>query len=341
MTERHGRHTSISSLSPSRSQSADPIDTDSGREDTSSGSSNKPKTKTNGASKKHLTPDHFDFMLDWLERPGNYARVFGASGKTTIGGKETKNASVAFDEWAKHVSKAGSFLLTGANLRARFTRHLGKYKEIKRNEKAKGYGLTEEDYNNKIRTLAEKYEKECHSFERMDRIFGNKPDVHALASMEGGAGTTLKVQGALVDFNVFDYSKDDDGTVVGQVEDIALSVEDNHESVQDETFTIEDYPLDTDEGADEVDAAPIGPTKRPAVATAENNRDKRSKTSVERIPLLRVNVETPQGKGASFSHQLFEQMEANAKSTYSPLEIVELDTQSNPINFPLLQSKKK
>ncbi|KAG0271538.1 hypothetical protein BGZ96_005762, partial [Linnemannia gamsii] len=77
-------------------------------------------------------------------RPGNYARVFGASGKTTIGEKDNKSTNAAIDEWANHVSRAGSFQLTGVNLKARFIRHLGKYKEIKRFEQATGYGLSED-----------------------------------------------------------------------------------------------------------------------------------------------------------------------------------------------------
>lgn len=260
-------------------------------------------------------------MLDWLERPGNYARVFGTPGKTTIGGKETKNANVAIEEWARHVSKAGSFLLTGANLRARFTRHLGKYKEIKRNEKATGYGLTEEDYNNKIRTLAQKYEKECHSFERMDRIFGSKPNVHALASMEGGSGTILKVQGAVVDIGLFDEGNDDDddGTVIGQVEGVALTTEDNRviQPDQDEVVAVEDDHVEAEEEAENVVAAPIGPAKRGADAPAERNQDKRPKTNVGLIPPPRVNVGTPQGKGASFTNQLLEKMDNIAQSTYN------------------------
>ncbi|KAK3820976.1 MAG: hypothetical protein J3R72DRAFT_426959 [Linnemannia gamsii] len=127
-------------------------------------------------------------MLDWLERSGNYVRVFGASGKTTIGGKDNKSANVAIEEWASHVSKAGSFQLTG-------------------------YGLSQDDYNYKIRTLAQKYGEECHAFERMDRIFGYKPNIHALASMEGGLATTLKIQNALVDIDLID-DNDDEGMIL-------------------------------------------------------------------------------------------------------------------------------
>ncbi|KAF8943760.1 hypothetical protein BGZ47_005084 [Haplosporangium gracile] len=293
MAQQHDRHTPLPSQSSPPIYSDYPTDTDSGREETSSSTSTKTKAKTNGASKKHFTQDHFDFMVDWLERPENCARVFSASGKTTIGGKETKSANVAIEELAKHVSKAGSFILTGANLRARFTRHLGEYKEIKRNKKATGYGLTEEDYNNKIRTLAQKYEKECHSFECMDKIFGTKPNVSALASMEGGLSTMLKIQGTLVDIGLFDNGNrdGDDGSVVGQVEDDIFPIEENRTTlpVQHGIFTIEDDPLEAEERTENEVAAPIGPAKRSTDAPTESTRAKRPKASSERVPPLKLN----------------------------------------------------
>lgn len=71
MTERHNRQISVSSRSPIHSET--PTNTDSEQEGSTSGKSNQAKTKTKTAFKKHLTHDHFDFMLDRLEWPGRYA----------------------------------------------------------------------------------------------------------------------------------------------------------------------------------------------------------------------------------------------------------------------------
>ncbi|KAF9176084.1 hypothetical protein BGZ51_001763, partial [Haplosporangium sp. Z 767] len=111
--------------------------------------------------------------------------------------------------------------------------------------------------------------------------------------MEGGSGTTLKVQGAVASIDLFegDYD-DDDGTVIGQAEDFVLPVEDDRviQPVQDGIVTTEDDPLEEEGRVDEEEvAASIGPAKRPATARAENNRDKRTKTNAVRVPPPKVN----------------------------------------------------
>ncbi|KAG0350185.1 hypothetical protein BGX24_008205, partial [Mortierella sp. AD032] len=56
-------------------------------------------------SKKRLTPNHFDLMLDWLERDGNCKRIFGSTGKHVIG-KDTDISRKSFKEWACHTNLA-------------------------------------------------------------------------------------------------------------------------------------------------------------------------------------------------------------------------------------------
>ncbi|KAK3826774.1 MAG: hypothetical protein J3R72DRAFT_457532 [Linnemannia gamsii] len=299
MTERHNRHST---------------NTDSGQDGSASGKSNNVQTKKS-ASEQHLSHDHFDFMLDWLGRPGNYTRVFGASGNTTIGVKDNKSAKVAIEEWANHVSKAGSFQLTGVALKAEFTQYLGIYKGIKRAEQATGYGLTEDDYNKNIRTLAQKYGKECHAFERMDRIFSSKLDIHALASMEGGLVTTLKVRGVSVDVDLYDRN-DDEGTIFGQANDTVLSAEDDGVvlQIQDGIFSVENDPLEGTGRVEEEVAAPAERAKRGPAATTKNSRDKRPKTNtVLSLPPPKMNTKTSQRKSASFSNQFFERMDASTQ----------------------------
>jgi len=52
-------------------------------------------------------------MLDWLERPGHYHSVFGTPSKTTVGGRDTRSSSKAYEEWAVHVNETGKLSLTG------------------------------------------------------------------------------------------------------------------------------------------------------------------------------------------------------------------------------------
>ncbi|KAF9899033.1 hypothetical protein EC991_009746 [Linnemannia zychae] len=303
MVEQTIPNTSLPPHSPLPVDAEDPFDTDSGQEGSSS---SKPT-----ASKKHLTPKHYDLMLDWLERPGHYNMVFGSSGKTTVGGKETKSSSKAYEEWAVHVNETGKLSLTGKTLKARFGRYLTRYKNVKQQEKLTGYGLTDEDYSNRIRTIAQRFEKDCPCFERMDNIFGNKPNVHALANMEGGLTTRLEVQGQMVDL---DGLYDDDGETVFDQDDFLSVDEDNRatQSGQDRLVAIVDDPA---EDRDEEGAA--GLVRRAKRATAPSNRDvpsKRPKMNVTRVPPPKLNTGAPQAKGGSFSAAFLEGMKAKAES---------------------------
>ncbi|KAF9922793.1 hypothetical protein FBU30_007096 [Linnemannia zychae] len=275
MHEQHNRNIPT----PQSPQYDELTDTDSEIEGSSSGKPTKTKSKANSASKKHLTHDHFDFMLDWLERSGNYTRIFGINGKTTIGGKDNKSANVAFQE----------------------------------NENSTGYGLTEKDYTEHIRTLAQKYEKECYRFERMDKIFGQKPNINALASMEGGLGTTLKIQGMSVAVDLFNDGDgdgdDDDLTVISQNE-ILGAISDNNSVVtpaQDENDVGND-PLENED-----EQASPSHRKRTGSENSRNKHDKRQKMNAARIPPPRVNTGSLQDKKSSFSTQLFENMTATTQ----------------------------
>ncbi|KAG0286839.1 hypothetical protein BGZ97_007295 [Linnemannia gamsii] len=162
---------------------------DSGQEE----SSGAPARAINTGSKKHLTLNHYDFMLDWLERDGSYKRIFGTSGKPIIG---------------------------------------------KDND---SFGLTEEDYKDEVTTIAK---KDCPRFARMNKIFGKKPTVHALASMEGSVNRRLEVHGAeIVIEQLEDY---DEETVLGNDDD-DYQGERVDVPPQDEFADPEDNPLD--EGA--------------------------------------------------------------------------------------------
>jgi hypothetical protein len=251
-------------------------------------------------------------MLDWLERPGHYNYIFGTSGKTVIGGKENRSSSKAYEEWAIHVNKAGLLNLTGKTLKARFGRYLKRYKDIKSQEKLTGFGLTDDDYRNKIRTIALRFERDCPCFERMDKIFGTKPNVHALASMEGGLTSRLEVRGAEINL---DSLYDDDGETVFDQDDF-LNVEDDRTTwrAQSEIATIEDDLAG--EREEEGLSGPVRHAKRNAAPSEGSIQGKRPKTNVVRTPPSKLNVGAPQAKGSTFSAAFLEGMKAKADCMY-------------------------
>jgi hypothetical protein len=124
---------------------------------------------------------------------------------------------------------------------------LAKYKTIKSNERLTGFGLTEEDYKDEVTTIAKRYEKDCPRFARMNKIFGKKPTVHALASMEGSVNRRLEVHGAeIVIEQLEDY---DEETVLGNDND-DYQGERVDVPPQDEFADPKDNPLD--KGAQEL-----------------------------------------------------------------------------------------
>ncbi|KAG0256879.1 hypothetical protein BGZ95_005377 [Linnemannia exigua] len=272
-----------------------------------------------GASKKHLTTDHYDFLLDWLEREGSYVKIFGAVGKTSLAKKDTQSSKLGFDEWAAHVSQArGGLVLTGSSLKSRFRRYLDKYKKIKDDEKLTGFGLTEEDYKEKVTTISRRYENQCPRFERMDRIFGTKANVIALASMEGGMGTRLEVRG--MEVNLEQERDEDVETVIGHYDDsedptMATAAPVRAVLNLDDDEIVEEGPTQrtpAEEGRERKVPASTGQAKRPAKSSAGTVQDKRAKTETPRLALYTLNSGTSQSKSSFFVSAYLEGIKAKA-----------------------------
>ncbi|KAG0364527.1 hypothetical protein BGX24_004568, partial [Mortierella sp. AD032] len=278
-------------------------DSDSGQEEPSGA----PARAISIGSKKHLTLNHYDFMLDWLEREDSYKRIFGTSGKPVIG-KDTDRSRKAFKEWAYHTNLAGDPQLTAFSLKTRFGRYLTKYKAIKSNERLTGFGLTEEDYRNEVNTIAKRYEKDCPRFARMDKIFGKKPTVHALASMEGSVNRRLEVHGAEV---VIEQLRDYDDETLLEDNDDDYQGERADTPPQDELVDQEDNPLD--QGAQEL-LAVVRHGKRVSLAQVAPARGKRAKIEESRKPPPKLNVELSQSKGSSFATAYLDGVTAKAQS---------------------------
>ncbi|KAG0286101.1 hypothetical protein BGZ97_007549 [Linnemannia gamsii] len=303
---------------PTNDPSHDDLDASATSDSEQETSNNSNAHKAPGASKKHLTTDHYDFLLDWLERDGNYVKIFSAVGKTSLSKKEIQSSKQGFDEWAAHVSLAkGGLVLTGSSLKARFKRYLDKCKKIKEDEKLTGSGLTEEDYKERVTTISRRYQILCPRFERMDRIFGTKANVVALASMEGGMGTRLEVRG--VEFNLEQGPDDDEDTVIGHYGDreepsiaangptrVVLNL-DNDELVEE--------PFQEIKERDEREIiAVVGETKRPATSSAGSTQDKKPKTETLRSTLSTLNSGASQSKFSSFAFTYLEGVKVKADS---------------------------
>ncbi|KAF9921729.1 hypothetical protein FBU30_008216 [Linnemannia zychae] len=280
---------------------------DSGQDESSS----TPVRAINTGSKKHLTLNHYDFMIDWLERDGSYKRIFGSSGKTIIG-KDTETSRKAYQEWANYVNLAGDPQLTALSLKNRFGRYYAKYKAIKSNEHLTGFGLTEEDYKDEVTTIAKRYEKDCPRFARMDKIFAKKPTVHALASIEGSINRRLEVQGAEV---TIEQEDNDDETVHGN---------DNDDYQDERTDEPQDIPIYQDDNLVDQDDNPVDQDTQDLLTVVRNGKrisiaqvapqSKRAKTERHRKPHPRLNVEHSQSKGSSFASAYLDGIKAKAQS---------------------------
>ncbi|KAK3823814.1 MAG: hypothetical protein J3R72DRAFT_426708 [Linnemannia gamsii] len=260
-------------------------------------SSRAPARAISTGSKKRLTPNHFDLMLDWLERDGNYKRIFETTGKDVIG-KDTDSCCKSFKKWACHTNLAGDPQLTALSLRAEFGRYLTKYKTIKLDERLISVGLTEKEYRDDVAFVAKRYEKNCPRFARMDKIFVKEPTILVLDSIKSSVNGRLEVHGAEVE------------QMEGYDEETVLRNDDNdHQGErvnappQDELAHQEDNPLD--QGAKELlDVARQG--KRVSVTRAAPAGAKRAKTEETCQPPSKPNVELLQPEGSSFASAYLE-----------------------------------
>ena len=100
-------------------------------------------------------------------------------------------SSAAWQAFASNfnaLTKSG-VAITGENMRVRFGRYKKKYHDAKRLFSGTGSGLTEKEISKGI-TIAQKLNKLCYSFDRMDALFGHSPSSEPLvtASFNQGEG---------------------------------------------------------------------------------------------------------------------------------------------------------
>ena len=160
------------------------------------------KKKTNSSSssekEKHgrgQKTTHYQYIaiLEWLEmEPGNNFKLItgdAQSGLTmvTAGAKLTKK--YGYESLADYVNQKCGTSWTYENAEARYKAYLKLYKEVNRafrNPGEEKYCLGQSDYSKGITTIDQKLEKDCPSFNRMDRLFGSKQNVIPSYVMQSG-----------------------------------------------------------------------------------------------------------------------------------------------------------
>ncbi|KAF9190088.1 hypothetical protein BGZ51_008971 [Haplosporangium sp. Z 767] len=149
----------------------------------SSPSIKKSASQSNGrATKKRFDKSDIENILTWLENPLNFSSIYGNAGKINIE-KSNKTAAqgyAALSEFLCKQSKGRWKMLGYRAMKERFNRHKSLYLKVKEMSKATGFGVTKEDRSNNIYTVARKLESMCTCYERMDALFGHRPNVDPL-----------------------------------------------------------------------------------------------------------------------------------------------------------------
>ncbi|KAK3809738.1 MAG: hypothetical protein JOS17DRAFT_843960 [Linnemannia elongata] len=137
---------------------------------------------TGQSSKERFTKQDIESILTFLEHPPNFESDFGSGGQTTIG-KPTKSSNQEYNTLAQVVSRQskGRLNLNAKAMRERFARHRKTFTTIKKKSRQTGFGVTDEDRQKGIFTIGHKLESMCTCYDRMDALFGSRPNVTPLA----------------------------------------------------------------------------------------------------------------------------------------------------------------
>ncbi|KAK3834454.1 MAG: hypothetical protein J3R72DRAFT_220632 [Linnemannia gamsii] len=136
---------------------------------------------TGQSSKERFSKQDIECILTFLEHPPNFESVFGSGGQTTIG-KPTKASNQGYATLAQIVSKQskGKFNLNAKAMRERLARHRKTFATVKDKSRQTGFGVTDEDRQKSIYTIRHKLESMCACYDRMDALFGSRPNVTPL-----------------------------------------------------------------------------------------------------------------------------------------------------------------
>ncbi|OAQ32709.1 hypothetical protein K457DRAFT_16272 [Linnemannia elongata AG-77] len=136
--------------------------------------------------KDRFEKDDINRIMDWLDDPLNYGAVYGFPGTTPPPGTPVMNSNTAYGKLADTVNRAsgGRFRLNAKSMRERWGRHKSKYVATKKIVESTGFGINDADRAKRIFSIAAKKEKLCLGYQRMDAIFGTKPNITPLAEYD-------------------------------------------------------------------------------------------------------------------------------------------------------------
>ncbi|KAI7943495.1 hypothetical protein MJO28_011023 [Puccinia striiformis f. sp. tritici] len=141
----------------------------------------------------------FQNICSYLEEERNYAQLYGSGSQTEVGPRVVTKAA-AYEMFAVYINdrSASRLSLTGKQLRQRIDAYKKKFVAAKNWMDNTGAGIEEGGY---AHTLPALLEEKCPCYDRMDGIFGAKPNVTPLAQYESQGG---------MDLYGFDTNKDPD-----------------------------------------------------------------------------------------------------------------------------------
>ncbi|KAG9064045.1 hypothetical protein KI688_003224 [Linnemannia hyalina] len=150
-------------------------------ESTSSTPAPQSNKATGQSSKERFTKQDIETILTFLEHPPNFVSVFGSGGQTTIG-KPNKPSNQGYTTLAQVVSRQskGRLNLNAKSMRERLARHRKTFATVKEKSQETGFGVTDEDQQKGIYTIGHKLESICTCYDRMDALFGSRPNVTPL-----------------------------------------------------------------------------------------------------------------------------------------------------------------
>ncbi|KAG0358976.1 hypothetical protein BGX24_005879, partial [Mortierella sp. AD032] len=134
------------------------------------------------AGKDRFEKDDINRIMDWLDESLNYGAIYGFPGATPPPGTPVMNSNTAYGKLADVVNRAskGRFRLNAKSMRERWGRHRSKYITTKKIVESTGFGINDADRANNIFSISAKKEKLCLGYQRMDALFGTKPNITPL-----------------------------------------------------------------------------------------------------------------------------------------------------------------
>ncbi|KAF9422176.1 hypothetical protein BGZ76_003817 [Entomortierella beljakovae] len=140
--------------------------------------------QTSVKSKARLNRLELEIILGWLEDKSNFVSLYRAQ-KTTMY-TPLRSSTKACDSLATTINKQtkSRLGLNGKSIKERIKRHRRLYKKWKDISRSTGFGVTDDDRTKGIFSITSKLEKKCMCFERINKIYGDRPDVTPLGEAD-------------------------------------------------------------------------------------------------------------------------------------------------------------